>query len=216
MTCARISMIVALAVVLGGVCASVALCDEPPTSSQESSGQESVPAPEGAPPSPTTDTGYYAVDVCRETDPGGQQMTGLRFSAGVVGERGSGNDGHGETSVTVLAGDGQHTYRAEVGVALTLFAIKELLVAPRLGAGVEYRTSPPDDGWAGLLGFGVEFSGWVKRKVEWALFVDRKFGFPSGTRTHFGLAVRWAGKRLPWWPKPKTGQEPEKAGQPAI
>ena len=202
-----------LLLLLSALHAPAEYCDQPSAATDASGGTPS-PTPPAAPTAEKgSDTGYYAVDVCREMDPGGQQLTGIRFSAGGVDVPGSGNDVHAETSATLLVGDGQHTYRANLGVGLTLFAVKGLLVVPRFGSGIEYRTSAPDAGWAGVFGVGVEISAWIKKKAELAFLVDRNFGFPSGTRNQYGVAVRRGGKRLPWWPRKNMKQTPEGAAQ---
>lgn len=208
-----VSRAVMLTVVLSALQISAVFCGDPLGPSQHSDEAQIAPPADGATTPQPAGSGYYAVELVREVDPGDQELVGLKFSAGAVDEPTEYSDGRAESSLTALLGDNQHVYRASLDVGLSLFAVKSAIVIPRIGLGLEYRGSPPQAGVGGVFSVGVEVATWIKKRAQVAFFVDRTFGFPSGTRNQFGFAIRWVAKRLPWWPRDKTtmpGKEPTK------
>ena len=77
---------------LSAVQVSVPFCGDPPSPAQHSE-EQTAPPDDGATTPQPAGSGYYAVDLAREVDPGSQELVGLRFSAGAVDEPTEDSDG---------------------------------------------------------------------------------------------------------------------------
>jgi hypothetical protein len=137
---------------------------------------------------PGNESLVYSIESLQGDDPDGVHLTGLRASFGRWVE-----DEFYERAF--LWGAFQQGENQKVTSAGAEFALGPpfgpFRVMPRFRLGFEHRAEPPDDGFAGLAGIGIELNLWLGRHLQVAVSTDRDFGFPSGTRNLTGLALRW-------------------------
>ncbi len=177
--------------------------------------QGDAPAPDDNDNPPITgllseERALITVERIQEVDAKEVQLRGLRLSTGSWDETECDFNGYGLLSVEIAQGGSQRILRGGLTTGLMLFAIGPIRFSPRLGLQIQYRGEEPHAGIGGEFVLGVELAAWVAKKWQVAVVADRDFGFPSGTRKQFAVALRWAPRRLPWWPTPPQ-PPPQKA-----
>ena len=127
----------------------------------------------------------------RSEDPGGDDLNGIRLSWGGCDCSGSDiGDMGGEIFVQAEYGDTLDVYETGGQLRWPVFWFHYLDCTPRVTLGIEYRRDDPNQGLGGYGGIGFEVGTWAGNRVKIAACVDREFGFSSGTRNQYGIAVR--------------------------